>query len=535
MSIRKYYSLACLIGAMLLSACGGGSSETPAKVVNLDKTSYVYMAGDYVEGLSYSAKTLSGVTEKKGLFKYRAGEAVTFSIGTKVIGTYTPPTYPVSTVTHFSILGTTNPYDTAVENLSVLLHFLDIDSANNLSNGFQISADRLAVAEKVTVELSNKSYLDQLVKLAEKAAPPLTVPDRSSVLAFAKAQSIVDKIQVAPFPAATVAFNEFKSTVTLSALDSTDANGDKLSYQWFIDSKPKTSKAVIATPSLDTITVGIDADDEPYIFRVLVADSVSAVPLSLTANFTKTNVTGVYSSGSAQISGRTVVAISDTTEVWGYTSTTANTTTTSRAFTGSVSRVDNAIDYSVKRLNDKPIDYKVTSLISCDQIFPAISPAACPTRKLADSTFQLTSTSTPRTLTGPIGISNQSSLGATAAPDAPTLGTYKEYGSTSKNWVISKTTFSYSETNADGKPVVCATGDIRVDANSQVLDANGAVTKFAIPIKIEFKAACDDGFDPNTSTTGVLFWDPSVGLAGYTFIGKNPSQSSIFVRHFIRQ
>ena len=524
---------------MLLSACGGGSSETPAKVVNLDKTSYVYMAGDYVEGLSYSAKTLSGVTEKKGLFKYRAGEAVTFSIGTKVIGTYTPPTYPVSTVTHFSILGTTNPYDTAVENLSVLLHFLDIDSANNLSNGFQISADRLAVADKVTVELSDKSYLGQLVTLAA----PLVVPDKNSVLAFAKAQSIVDKIQVAPYPAATVAFNEFKSTVTLSALDSTDANGDKLSYQWFIDSKPKTSKAVIATPSLDTITVGIDADDEPYIFRVLVADSVSAVPLSLTANFAKTNVTGVYSSGSAQISGRTVVAIvaiSDTAEVWGYTSTTANTTTTSRAFTGSVSRVDKAIDYSVKPLNDKPIDYNVTSLIFCDQIFPAISPAACPTRKLADSTFQLTSTSTTRTLTGPIGISNQSSLGATAAPDAPTLltslaGTYKEYGSTSKNWGISKTTFSYSETNADGKPVVCATGDIRVDANSQVLDANGAVTKFAIPIKIEFKAACDDGFDPNTSTTGVLFSDPSIGLAGYTFIGKNPSQSSIFVRHFIRQ
>jgi hypothetical protein len=528
MSTRKYYLLACLIVAMLLSACGGGSTETTTKVVNLDKTSYVYMAGDYVEGLSYSAKTLSGITGKKGVFAYRAGEAVTFKIGTKTIGTYTPPTYPVSTVTHFSILGTNNPYDTAVVNLSVLLHFLDSDSANSLSNGFQISADRLAVAEKVTVELSDKSYLEQLVKLAEKAAPPLTVPDRSSVLAFAKAQSIVDKIQVAPFPAATVAFNEFKSTVTLSALDSTDANGDKLTYQWFIDSKPKTSKAVIATPTLDTITVGIDADDEPYIFRVLVADSVSAVPLSLTANFPRTNIAGVYSSGSAQISERRVVVISDTAEVWGYTFTASNTTT-SRAFTGLVSRADKAIDYDMK------------SLISCDQIFPAMSPAACPTRKLADSAFQLNSTPTTRTLTGPIGGSNQYSLVANAALDAPTLltslaGTYKEqHGPTSKNWVISKTTFSYSETSADGKPVVCATGDIKVDANSQVLDANGAVTKFAIPIKIEFKAACDDGFDPNTSTTGVLFSDLSIGIAGYTFIGKNPSQSSIFVRHFIRQ
>jgi hypothetical protein len=414
-----------------------------------------------------------------------------------------------------------------VVNLSVLLHFLDSDSANNLSNGFQISADRLAVAEKVTVELRDKSYLEQLVKLAEKAAPPLTVPDRSSVLAFAKAQSIVDKIQVAPFPAATVAFNEFKSTATLSALDSADANGDKLTYQWFIDSKPKTSKAVIATPTLDTVTIAIDAEDEPYIFRVTVSDSVSAVPYTLPpAKFQRTNVAGVYSSVSTTNSNRNVVAISDTAEAWGYTSTRSNKTTTSHAFTGSVSRVGKADDYL----------YSVTKLSSCDQIFPAMSPADCPTIKLADSAFQLNRTQS--TLTGLVGVSNEPTLVANDAPDAPTLltslaGTYGDPG-TFKNWVISKTTFSYSETNADGKPVVCATGDIKVDSNSQVLDANGLVTKFAIPIKIEFKDACSDGFAPNTSTTGVLFSDPSIGSAGYTFIGKNPNQSSIFIRHFIR-
>jgi hypothetical protein len=154
-----------------------------------------------------------------------------------------------------------------------------------------------------------------------------------------------------------------------------------------------------------------------------------------------------------------------------------------------------------------------------------------------------------RTLTGSIGADQLSSLTSNTATDAPTLftslaGNYQEYplGSTAKVWTFSKTTFSFTDTvttTTGGKttstPTLCASGDIKVDATSQVLDANGAVTKYAIPIKIDFKAACNDGFNANSSTTGVLFPDPSFDKAGYTFIGKNPSQSAIFVRHFIRQ
>jgi hypothetical protein len=532
MSIQKYYSRACLIVALLLSACGGGSPDAPPKVVNLDKSAYVYMAGDYVEGLTYSAKTLSGTTGPKGLFMYRVGEPVTFSIGNKRIGSYTPPAYPVNTVTHFSILGTNNPYDTAVVNLSVLLHFLDSDSGTNLNNGLTIGQDRLALANKVNEALTDSNYLAGLRVMAQNASPPQTVPNTNSVLAFAKAQTIVDKIQVPPYAAGNFVFNEFKSTLTLSALDSTDANGDSLTYKWSIDSKPKTSKAVIASPTLDTITVGIDADDEPYIFRVLVSDSVAAVPLTLTADVKKTNIAGVYTSGGLQTSERRVVAITDTAEVWGYTSSTANNVTTVRAFTGGI-MFDNT--------NSK---YKLA--LSASAVANTVCPQQCPAETW---TAQLNSAQPndpqPRTVTVQNG-PDSNILQATALTDAPTLftnmaGWYGELGSPAKKWGISKTTLSFYDTvttTVGGKTTstltLCATGDMKTDANSQVLDANGAVTKFMIPIKIDFKAACNDGFDPNSSSTGVLMPDASLGLGGYTFIGKNPNQSYLFVRHFIR-
>ena len=536
MSIQKFYSLACLTASLLLVACGGGSTETTVKTVNPDKSTRIYMAGAYVEGLSYSAANLSGTTAANGAFKYRVGETVTFKVGTKTIGTYTPLAYTPTTITHFSILGNTDPYSTETVNLSVLLHFLDNDAALSngdavLGNGLKINAERLALADQVGVKLNDLTYLEKLREKASAATPRKTVPEADTVIPRSKAQTNIDKIQVAPHAAGVFTFNEFKSTLTFSAANSTDANGDKLSYQWFIDSKPKASQALIASPTLDTITFSVDADDEPYILRAVVSDAVSAVPLSLEAEVKKTNIAGVYSTGSLQSPERGVVAISDTAELWGYIANTVNNVTTTRAIAGSVSRSAGAADYTVD------------SLLRCEQNFLTVPPASCPAQKLPSNSFTLDNAAVPRQLTGSVGSSNTPRLQATPLPDAATLntslaGTYRELNTIKANWVIARTTFSFSETSTDGKTVtLCATGDIKIDANSQVVDANGAITKFVVPIKIDFRAPCilTGGFDTGSSSTGVLIPDPSLGPGGYTFIGKNPNQTALFVRHLIRQ
>jgi hypothetical protein len=493
---------------------------------------------------------------------------VTFSVGNKVIGTYTPKAYSVGPVTHFSILGTNNPHDPDVINLSVLLFFLRDDSSSGQTGNIKIDPYRLALANNIkkmdlftdTKKVDPEDFLVMLNEQAKKASSRITVPDKGTVLALAKAQTIADKILVPPYPSLVLPpavslssrylpcsapnpygfnfdFNEFKSTVTLSAGNSEDANGDKLSYQWLIDSKPTTSKALIPGTATDPqITVGIDADDEPYLFRVLVSDQVSnPTPYAIcSANVKKTNIAGVYNVSNTQPSGPPllqlpVLAISDTADVWGYT--------TSTVFAGVISPAE------------KPGAYAITSLISCQQDFTKTPAGAeCKTPQLlSGGALALNNVQAQRTLTGSIGQDNLPSLTANTAPDAPTLftslaGTYRELGSDTKNWVISKTTLSFTDTvttTVNGKTTsastLCATGDMKTDANSQVLDANGAITKFMIPIKIEFKAACNDGFDPNSSSTGVLMPDASLGPGGFTFIGKNPNQSSLFVRHFLRR
>jgi len=545
MSIQIKRAWVVAIFAMLLAACGGGSSDAGPKASDPVKQSQVYAAGAFVEGLSYNStpSNLSGKTDAKGSFTYRYGDTVTFLVGKQKIGEFKPN--GSSFITNFALQGTNNIYDTAVVNLSVLLHFLDGDAQNHLVSGFlKIDPHRLEIADANTVPaaLTDSNYLSQLRLAAQSDTPPLTVPAADVVMATVKQRLVLDRVQVAPYADAAYTFNEFKSTIALSALGSTDANGDPLSYQWFIDSKPRTSQAQIANPTSATATLGIDADDkEPYVFRLAVSDGVTAQSKSLTVNNKRTNIAGVYTSGAPG----SVVAISDTGELWGYT-----TSPTPRAFTS--------------RLVRGPLEGNYQSdsrfmLLSCDYTGTTEATSKC----LNQGTFS--AMLTPATVTPPednlpkaarslnqLNVSDpelqaavaNSVLSASGLVDTPLLlgsllGTYREVGNTSKNWILAKNgTFSLSETSADGKTVtLCATGDIKVDAGSQLLDSNGLPTKFMTPLKIEFKAVCKDGYEVGTSSTGFLFPDSSIGSgnAGYTFIGKNPAQTRMFMRRFIRQ
>ena len=80
-------------------------------------------------------------------------------------------------------------------------------------------------------------------------------------------------------------------SLTLNAFDSTDPNGDALTYSWDINGDGKFGDAVGATPTLtwtQLTALGIDARTSPYLVRVMVTDGygpthqIISAPVTLT-------------------------------------------------------------------------------------------------------------------------------------------------------------------------------------------------------------------------------------------------------------
>lgn len=108
------------------SALSTGVSGSPA-------LKGVFMDGP-VGGLNYSTPTLKGVTKADGIFEYKAGETVTFSLGGLELGSATgkPVITPLDIVKDAK-----GANDQRVVNICVLLQTLDQDG--NADNGIMIS------------------------------------------------------------------------------------------------------------------------------------------------------------------------------------------------------------------------------------------------------------------------------------------------------------------------------------------------------------------------------------------------------------
>lgn len=142
--LRKIvYSLSALT---ILSACDGGSSASdPAPAINYEMGSFV---DSPVAGLAYKTKTVSGLTDEHGQFRYQKGELVEFSIGGIHLGTAEGQ----EIITPFNLLGAaplTNELSITstlqsdavtsfdrVINISTLLQSLDSDG--NPENGIDL-------------------------------------------------------------------------------------------------------------------------------------------------------------------------------------------------------------------------------------------------------------------------------------------------------------------------------------------------------------------------------------------------------------
>jgi len=144
-----------------LTGCGGSSSGTTTP------TKTGVFADAPVEGLSYKTATQSGFTDAQGQFKYKAGETVTFKLGTLILGKgkagafVTPYTISDNNTTATNIAMILQNFDanrsnTKVLNLSKLKDFNFTSDAN--TRDINISAAPSALQSKLATLLATASF-----------------------------------------------------------------------------------------------------------------------------------------------------------------------------------------------------------------------------------------------------------------------------------------------------------------------------------------------------------------------------------------
>ena len=174
--------IASLLTTAALSACGGGSDSSNNDVVDstapadtvVDLLEGAFSASSLVSGLSYSTETHNGVTDASGTFYYKAGETITFSIGSTVIG---EAVAAKSELTAFDLIPDAVLYTNSgqfnyifsggymrldVDSLSKfsnILTFLQVlDSDANPDNGIDIPSGMASYFEGIKMNFSNSLF-----------------------------------------------------------------------------------------------------------------------------------------------------------------------------------------------------------------------------------------------------------------------------------------------------------------------------------------------------------------------------------------
>jgi len=139
MSVSGIFLVALMMGC---SSVGTSVTSTPVPLTG------VFM-DSLVGGINYSTPTFKGVTKADGVFQYKAGETVTFSIGELVLGSSVgkPVVTPLDLVP-----GAKGASDQSVVNICVLLQTLDQDG--DAANGILISEKAASFVTKYGKEIN---------------------------------------------------------------------------------------------------------------------------------------------------------------------------------------------------------------------------------------------------------------------------------------------------------------------------------------------------------------------------------------------
>jgi hypothetical protein len=152
--MRKFLSILVFMTlALILAACGGGSSGSSSTATNVSTATFIDSG---VVGLDFDTPTQSGKTDSNGNFIYQEGESVTFHLGNLYLGSAKPQN---GKITPLDIIGTTDMNHPKV--VRILQTLQSLDSDNNTSNGITIDpiiAETLKTQTRV--DLSSNSTTD---------------------------------------------------------------------------------------------------------------------------------------------------------------------------------------------------------------------------------------------------------------------------------------------------------------------------------------------------------------------------------------
>jgi para-nitrobenzyl esterase len=147
---RFVLSLTIIILVALMMGCSSLSSIVSGTPIALKGV----FIDSPVGGLNYTTPTQKGVTKADGIFEYQAGETVTFSIGSLVLGSTTgkPFVSPLDIVPDAK-----DASDQRVVNISVVLQTLDQDG--NPANGILISEQVASFVTKYGSEINFNNHV----------------------------------------------------------------------------------------------------------------------------------------------------------------------------------------------------------------------------------------------------------------------------------------------------------------------------------------------------------------------------------------
>ena len=163
-------SLLILPLLVVVTSCGGGSSDTPADQKNDTPST---KTGVFVDGpvinIGYRTETIESVTNALGEYVYLPGETVTFFIGNLEF----PPVPATGVVTPLELAGTTDTSDPAVVNMIRLLQTLD---KNGNPDAIEITEAAKSIATSVDFSLSvadfeSSTAVTDLISAAEQDTP----------------------------------------------------------------------------------------------------------------------------------------------------------------------------------------------------------------------------------------------------------------------------------------------------------------------------------------------------------------------------
>lgn len=263
----------------LIAGCGGSSSSTTTG----------QFIDDPVQGLAYVCSSgNAGVTNANGEYNCNVGDNVTFSIGLVTLG---PIAAQSSMITPYSFF----PNDSAAAfNLARLLQSID----TTLDDFIIVLGNTLADLLPADTDFSSETF-------AADVESALNI----TLVSVEEAQGRLNDAIVAAggeipdgghIPIADAGINQNINTAATVALDgsnSSDADGDALTYFWSLTYQPLDSSATLSDSSLVNPTFEADTDGR-YVVELIVNDGmVDSAADTVTIIATTANAAPVANAG----------------------------------------------------------------------------------------------------------------------------------------------------------------------------------------------------------------------------------------------